>query len=187
MLSRSNSQAMRAASAAKDNAIVLVPVLGRVMTMNSTCIVVADAKRARFFSVEAGDPPRQQPKLVEGSVLVNLDVEGVRRNGAGHVKTEQVSNRQAGPVHPIVAHRERHGLELEGRFGREIASHAEKITGTWASGTVILIGAPRLLGLMRETLRAALRPGLELKELAKDYTELSAAELRDHLATLRLV
>lgn len=155
--------------------------------MNATCIVVADARRARFFSIEASDTPRHPLKLVEASVLVNPDVEGARRNGAGRVKTERLSNRQAGPAHPIAAQRERHRLELERRFGREIASHAEKITGAWASGVVVLIATPRLLGLMREGLRATLHSGIELKELAKDYTGLSAAELRDRLAIIRLV
>lgn len=155
--------------------------------LNTTCIVVADAKRARFFSIEASDAPRYPLKLVEGSVLLNPDVEGARRNGAGRVKTERVSNRQAGPVHPVGAQRERHRLELERRFGREIASQAERITGAWTSGAVVLIAAPRLLGLMREGLRNALHSGIELKELAKDYSGLSAAELRDRLAILRLV
>jgi protein required for attachment to host cells len=155
--------------------------------VNTTCIVVADAKRARFFSIEASDTARHPQKLVEGSVLVNPGVEGVCGNGAGPVKTERFSNRQAGPVHPIGAQRERHRLELERRFGREIASQARKITGAWASGAVVLIAAPRLLGLMREGLRDALHSGIELKELAKDYTSLSAAELRDRLAIIRLV
>lgn len=152
--------------------------------MNRTCIVVADAKRARFFSVEAGDSPRQQLKLVEGSALVNPDVEAVRRNGAGRVKTEQVSNRQAGPVHPIGAHRERHRLELERRFGREIAIRLADMTRGWKSGTVMLVAGPRLLGLMREGLRRSLKPAIKLKELAKDYTALSVDEIRDRLAGL---
>jgi protein required for attachment to host cells len=153
--------------------------------VDKTCIVVADSKHARFFLAGASDTPRRPLKLVEGAALFNPDIEAVRRNGAGRVKTERVSNRQAGPVHPIGAHRERHRLELERRFGREIASQAARITGAWTSGAVLLIAAPRLLGLVRETLRDALHPGIELKELAKDYTALSETELGDHLAFLR--
>ena len=155
--------------------------------MNRTCIVVADAKQARFFSVDASDVPRRPLNLAEGTVLFNPDVEAVRSDGAARVKTERISNRQAGPVHPIDARRERHRLELVRRFGREIASQAGKITGGWSSGTVILIAAPRLLGLMRDTVRDALHQGIQLKELAKDYTHLSAREIHEHLAEGRLI
>jgi hypothetical protein len=44
-----------------------------------------------------------------------------------------------------------------------------------------------MLGLLREPLRKELRPGVDLKELAKDYSHLSASELRDHLALNRLL
>ena len=44
-----------------------------------------------------------------------------------------------------------------------------------------------MLGLLREPVRAALHPGIELKELAKDYTNLPVAELHEHLALNRLI
>ena len=51
--------------------------------MNTVCIVVADAKYARFFSIEPGARPHDRTKLVQRSMLSNPDVEGVRRGGAG--------------------------------------------------------------------------------------------------------
>jgi protein required for attachment to host cells len=155
--------------------------------MNSTCIVVADAKYARFFSVEPGTGPGDRTKLVQRSMLFNPDVEAVRRGGAERVKTERVSNRQAGDVHPIEARRQQHRLELERRFGREIARQTSEIASSWRSGTVVLIADPRLLGLMREAVRDALKPAIELKELAKDYVGLSPDELHDHLARSNIV
>ena len=98
-----------------------------------------------------------------------------------------MTNRQAGDVHPVAARREHHRLELERRFAREIAQHAANLTRSWNGGTVVLVAEPRMLGLVREPLHRALRPGIELKELAKDYSHFTAAELRDHLVLNRLI
>lgn len=149
--------------------------------MTPTCIVVADARRARFFSVEPGDAPRHKITLVEHMDLVNPDIRALGESVAGRPRTETNTNRQAGPMHPIGAQRERHRLDLERRFGREIARQASELTSDWKEGTFMLIAEPRLLGLMRGHLREALSPALTLKELAKNYAQLSASELRDQL------
>lgn len=150
--------------------------------MNRTCIVVADAKIARFFRIEPSDSPRSKVKLVERHALENPGVEAVRKNGAGRVKTERVSNRQAGDVHPIEQRRQQHRLELDRRFGHDIARHTARIVKDWKEAAVVLVAEPRLLGLMREPLRKALHAGIDLKELAKDYTHFTPAELHDQLA-----
>ena len=155
--------------------------------MNETFIIVADAKRARFFAVEPSDAPRNRIKLVERVTLANTDVEGVRKGGAGRVKTERVSNRQAGDVHPIEGRRQQHRLELERRFGREITRQAVTLSRNWKGGTIVLIAEPRLLGLMREHLRDALEPAVELKELARNYAQLTPSELQEHLDLMRLM
>lgn len=149
--------------------------------MSRTCIVAADAKRARFFSVEESAAPRDRVILVEQATLVNPDIEGARANGAGRVKTERVSNRQAGDVHPIEPRRQQHRMELERRFGREIARQAGDLTASWSDGTVMLIAEPRMLGIVRAYLREALPNAITLKELAKDYAQLTASELREQL------
>lgn len=155
--------------------------------MNDTFIIVADAKRARFFAVELSDSPRSRLQLVERVTLANTDIEGVRKGGAGRVKTERISNRQAGDVHPIEGRRQQHRVELERRFGREITQQASKLSRAWNGGTIVLIAEPRMLGLIREHLRDALDPAIELKELAKNYAQLTAAELQKHLDLKRFV
>ncbi len=157
------------------------------MAAHNVCIIVAGASRARFFRVEPADSPRSRVKLVERSSLANPDAGGRDENTTGRVRTEAITNREAGPVHPIGAQRARHELELERRFSREIARQAAHMTGRWKSGTVVLIAEPRLLGLTREVLREALKPGIELKELAKDYAPLTAGEIHDRLVLNRLV
>jgi protein required for attachment to host cells len=155
--------------------------------MNTTCIVVADGGRARFFGVEPVESPRAKTRLVERAVLDNPDLRTREKSATGREHTETHTNRDAGPVHPVGAQRERHRLELERRFGHEIALKAAEIANRWDAGTVVLIADPRLLGLMREYMRDALKPAIELKELAKDFTKLTPEELHDHLARNSIV
>ena len=155
--------------------------------MNRTCIVVADAGTARFFGVEAVDSPRDGVRLVERATMTHPDLMTLGQSMTGRAHTETNANRQAGPMHPMVAQRERHRMELNRRFGNEIALQAAMITRGWKNGTVVLVAAPQLLGLIREDLRDALDPGIELKELAKDYVNLTPGELRDHLALNTLI
>lgn len=149
---------------------------------NDICLVVADAARARCFLLEESDAPRAPLKLVEQGALANPDLRSRGKSTTGRVRTETNTNRQAGPMHPIVAQRARHELELERRFARQVAERAAELVAGWPKGTVVLIADPRMLGLLRDPVRGALTPGIQLKELAKDYVHLSAAELHDHLA-----
>lgn len=155
--------------------------------MNRTCVVVADARLARFFGVEPVESPRVKARLVERLALANPDLRTLGASVTGRARTETNTNREAGPVHPMGAQRERHRVELEWRFGHEIARHAAAIARNWKEGRIVLIAEPQLLGLMREPLRNELPAGIELKELAKDYTQLSAAELRERLDLDRIV
>ena len=145
--------------------------------MNNICLIVADGSRARLFFVVPDDRPRRKLKLVEQAALVNAQTKTRGGSGAGRVKSERNTNRQAGPMHPIGAQRERHRLEHERRFGAEVVGRAIDLTADWDRGVMVLIAEPRLLGLMRERLRNALRDEIKLEELAKDYTGLSIAEL----------
>ena len=155
--------------------------------MKNTCLIVADGSRARLFVVVPADSPRRKLRLAERVTLVNQETRARGRNGAGRVKSERNTNRQAGPMHPIGAQRERHRLEHERRFGAEVVEHALKLTADWDRGVMVLIAEPRLLGLMRERLRSALRSEIKLEELAKDYSGLSTTELERVVVDQRLI
>ncbi len=152
------------------------------MQPTNACIIVADGGRGRLFAVVEDGSTQGRVSLVERESLVNPDYRAHGEDSPGRTKSERVTNRQAGDVHPIDARRDQHRLELERRFAREIAEHAAQFTRGWSHGSVVLVAEPRLLGLVREPLHRALNPAVELKELAKDYSHLTAAELRDHLA-----
>jgi protein required for attachment to host cells len=155
--------------------------------MNNTCLIVADRSRARLFVVVPDDSPRRKMRLSERVTLVNEEAKARGRDGAGGVKSERNTNRQAGPMHPIVAQRERHRLEHERRFGGEVVEHALRLTAAWEQGVMVLIAEPRLLGLMRERLRSALRSEIKLEELARDYAGLSTAELERMVTKQKLI
>lgn len=155
------------------------------MPAANACIIVADGRRARLFVAVAGGGAQPGAGLVERESLVNTDYRAHGADLPGRTKSERVMNRQAGDVHPIDARRDQHRLELERRFAREIAQHAAALTQSWPDGHVVLVAEPRMLGLLREPLHKALRPDIELKELAKDYSHFTAAELRDHLVSNR--
>lgn len=145
--------------------------------MNNTCLIIADGAGARLFFVVPSESPRRKLRLAQQATLVNAEMKARGRNGAGRVKSERNTNRQAGPMHPIGAQRERHRLDHERRFGAEVVECAVDLTADWDRGVMVLIAEPRLLGLMREHLRDALKSEIKLEELAKDYTGLSTAEL----------
>lgn len=157
------------------------------MQKTNACIVVADGGRARLFLAVADDAAQGRVNLVERECLVNSDYRAHGGDTPGRTKSEHVTNRQAGDVHPIDARRDQHRLELERRFAREIAQHLAQFTQGWNHGSVVLVAEPRLLGLVREPLHKALHRDIELKELAKDYSHLTAAELREHLALNRVI
>lgn len=156
--------------------------------MIKTCIVAADGGIARFYGIEEVESPRVKLVLVERTVLNHeTDLKVLGTSATGKVHTETNTNRGSGPVHPMGAQRERHRGELERRFGVEIVRQAAALTKGWDQGIVVLVAEPQLLGLMREPMRKALHRGIELKELAKDYTHLTATELLGHLALHNLV
>lgn len=149
--------------------------------MANTCVVVADGARARLFLVDTSD--EDNARLVETDDLVNSEYQARGRDVLPTARSTRNTGRQSGPMHPYAQRRMRHRLELERRFAQEVAGKVAGLTQLWNSGSVILIAEPRMLGLLREAERAILKHGVTIKELARDYTQLSAAELREHLVT----
>lgn len=147
--------------------------------MVDTCIVVADGARARLFLVDASEAGRVG--LTEMEDLVNPEYHAHGRQVLTTARSTRNTSRQSGPMHPYEQKRGRHRLELEKRFAQAVAGKAAGLTKSWSRGSVILIAEPRMLGLLREAGREALKRGVTVKELAKDYTQLTAAELREQL------
>lgn len=143
--------------------------------MNETIIIVADGGLARFYRLEPVEAPRMPVRLIETALLQHPDLKP--HSTTGRPPTETNTNRQAGPVHPMGAQRERHRLDHERHFAHDVAQGAVAATRGWKQGTVVLVAEPRMLGLLRGQLRGALHEGIALKELAKDYMQLEAPDL----------
>jgi protein required for attachment to host cells len=150
--------------------------------MDNICVVVADGRRARIFLLQESTAPRAPFRLAERGILSNMSLRARGRSVTGRPRTETNTNRQAGPVHPMGAQRERHRIELERRFATAIARRAAVLARNWATGSVVLIADPRMLGFLRGAVRSALKPAIRVKELAKDYARLTASRLQDRLA-----
>ncbi len=156
--------------------------------MDNICIIVADARIAKYYGVERIESPHAQLVLVDRAELTNeTDLKVLGQSITGKARTETNTNRGSGPVHPMGAQRERHRIELERRFGMGLVRQAVAFAGNWKEGTVLLIASPHLLGLVREPMRRALHPGIALKELAMDYTKLSPHELHKRLEAAGLL
>ena len=150
--------------------------------MENICVVIADARRARFFVVQESGAPRAPFQLAGRGTLSDMSLRARGRSVTGRVRTETNTNREAGPMHPMGAQRERHRVELERRFAGRIAGKAAALVRNWLTGSVVLVADPRMLGFLREAVRGALKPRIRVKELAKDYARLTASRLRNQLA-----
>src|SRR3970040_2099385 len=117
--------------------------------MDNTCVVVAGSGRARIFLLEESHAPRAPIRLIERGTLANASLRSRGRSVTGRVRAENNTNREAGPMHPMGAQRERHRIELERRFSVEIARKAAALARNWSTGSVVLVANPRLLGLLR--------------------------------------
>lgn len=142
------------------------------------CVVVADRTRARVFLVDTAEGGR--PRLTEQGDLTNTDYLA-RGTATPQTKTERNTDREAGPVHPQFEKRAQHRLELEHRFARAIAQRAAELVEGWQEGMVMLVAPAHMLGQLREVMRNTLPRQLTLKELAREYTGLTTAELARQL------
>lgn len=150
--------------------------------MDNTCVVVAGSGQARIFLLEESTAPRAPFRLTERGKLANADLRSRGRSVTGRVRTETNTNREAGPMHPMGAQRDRHRIELERRFSVEIARKAAALARNWSTGSIVLVADPRMLGFLRDAVRGQLKTGVHVKELAKDFANLTASSLQDHLA-----
>jgi protein required for attachment to host cells len=133
-----------------------------------------------MFVLEHDTELQDRLRLVEKIDLVNTDYTA-RGKQAPSVRSERNTSRQAGPVHPQDAERDRHRIELERRFAREIAGHALTMMKVRGAVKLVLAAEPRMLGLIRGPLRAAAGKRVTIREMARNHTHLTPSRLRQRL------
>ncbi|MCF7854842.1 MAG: host attachment protein [Candidatus Pacebacteria bacterium] len=157
--------------------------------MTDYFVVVADASRARFFTLQQADDPEYEsgPNLIEGDVLVNPENE--MDEGEVFAETKSGRNRSSvgGMAHGYDDHRAEHLGEFERRFAQRVAQESVQRAKRLGARSLIVASNGRMLGHLRRELQDLPLKGVTLSEYAKDVTKLAPQEVQKHLASRDLV
>lgn len=162
--------------------------------MPEYCVVVMNGARARFFTLEPSDAPTVEggPNLKEHTDLVNPDHETQQTalwsdNKSGRNRTSGGGTAAGGPAHGYDDHRTRHEDEFKRRFARAIAEEAARLVQSTKAENVVLAAQNRMLGILRPELDPLVKTGVQIHDVAKDLSKMSAHEIHQHLANDKLV
>lgn len=147
--------------------------------MSKYAIVVADALRARFFSLKDSLTPEVEssPRLVEKECLVNPE------------KAKPGSPRRGNPANgrAFEDHRERREVEEQRHFASLIVKESLKQTRREDAHSLILVADRKTLGFIRDSLVAIKTNGLTIHEWDRDLTGEAPAKIQDLLAKRKLL
>ncbi|MDX9739707.1 MAG: host attachment protein [Gammaproteobacteria bacterium] len=155
--------------------------------MNEYCVVVANASRARFFTLEEPKVPEvESARLIERDDLVDPEATLAGREAWSDTR----SGANAGPggalTHRYDDHRDAHDQERGRRFARRIAGAALDMVREQEGKCLVVVAGNRMLGHLRPELETP-AGGIEVREAAKDLTALGPRELLGHLVTAGLL
>ncbi|HVV83930.1 MAG TPA: host attachment protein [Kofleriaceae bacterium] len=154
--------------------------------MKSITIVVADASRARIFTLV---PELRAASPSAGLVERHDLVDPARRQRPGELLSESrpPSNRTpTGLGFAVDDHRDEYMRELDRRFAAEIFDQAMKVIDQTDSYRLVVVASPRMLGFLREQTEP-LRTRLDVEEAALDLTHEPTVRLHQHLVELGLL
>jgi len=158
--------------------------------ISSKCsVLIADATRARFLTLEPDQPPvpKSGPQLVEKKNLINPNFDIRGKDLWSDAKTGRGRAAGGGPVHGYDDHRNRHEDEFERRFARQIAEEAASFVQARRDEQLVVAAQKRMLGVLRPELKRCLKEQVQLRELPKDVTKLNPTELHMQLADHNLL
>lgn len=157
--------------------------------MSEYCVVVADAGRARLFTLEAARDPETEsgPRLVERKGFVNPEKSLPDHEVSSDAKSMRSRNPQGGSAHGYDDHRAAHELEVERRFAKQVAREAEILARAEQAGTVILAAQSHMTGHLRRELEGFAKAGLTLRELAASVSKLTPSDIQEHLVKAGLL
>jgi len=152
--------------------------------MNECWIIVADGARARFMALERRPdvPARAALRLTEGARLSNPAHRVAGRRAARKIKSGRDTGRGRIAPHGYTDRRELHESEVLRRFAVRIGRRAAELARSEDVPSIVVVADPRLLPLLRTALEPVARSGVRLRELARDYTWCSSAQLKRRLA-----
>jgi protein required for attachment to host cells len=153
--------------------------------MQNECgVIVADAARARFLTLQPAEQPEIEstPNLVERKDLVNPEADERGRDLWSETKTGLGRSPAGQQAHSYDDHREDHEAEFERRFARKIAEEAKAFMHTIQTKRLIVAAPKKFLGLLRPALTECLKQDVSIDELGKDLVKLNRVELHERLA-----
>ena len=140
--------------------------------MSAVQILVADAGRARFLSLEAPPETESRRRLVERDDLLNpegrltdSEVYSDSRPGLRHADV-------GGPGHGLDDHRSGHFAEVDRRFARRIAEEAVRRCRDEEARRLVVVAGPHMLGLLRDSLAPIEHLPVRVVEIPKDLSRL---------------
>ena len=147
--------------------------------MASDCVVIADAGRARFFTVAWPEDERFEggPRLREHEDWANPEGTMTGLELFTEVKSGRRQSPGGGPAHLTDDHRERHQREIDRRFAQKLARAIDEFVIKQRAKRLVLAADPRMLGTLREQLAKQLPSELELEELPEDLSWQAVAHI----------
>jgi len=151
--------------------------------MDGCWIIVADGARARFMTLEqrADAPARAALRLTESARLSNPAHRVAGRRAMRKIKSGRDSGRGRVAPHGYTDRRDLHENEVLRRFAVRIGRRAAQLARLEGASSMVVVADPRMLPLLRSALAPAVRAGVRLRELARDYTWCTAAQLKRQL------
>lgn len=153
--------------------------------MSEYCVVVADASRARFFTLEPSDVPQIEsgPRLVECHDLVNPEAVLQGRETWSDTRSGANTAPGGGPSHRYDDHRDRHQDEVARRFARMISDASAEMAKRERARYLVVAAANRMLGFLRESMTGPDGAnGVEIREIPKDLTPMSPDAIQQNLS-----
>ena len=156
--------------------------------MSDYCVVVLDAARARFFSVEPARRPRTEsgPRLLERTALLNPEEE--MRDDQLFSETRTGAHRSGtGPARRYDDHRSRHRAEFLRRFAARIVKEICRTADDLGARTVVLAASRSMLGALRACRNRAATHLRDWKELDRELTRQPPDAIQARLARAGLI
>jgi protein required for attachment to host cells len=148
--------------------------------MNATWIVSANASRARFFSqARPSDPLEEVSDMVNSAVRLRAAETELDRIGPTSATKSPHNVGAATPNKTYEPHQTpvEHETEL---FARSVAAFLLQAHQEGRFQALALVASPQFLGVLRKLLDPKLKSVVGL-ELNKDYTQFTAAQLREQI------
>ena len=140
--------------------------------MKQTWLVVADNSRARIFSTDSFTGPIEEiesivhteARLHEQNITSDLPGRGSGKGGTGHAYQDETAPKEQENIN----------------FAKQVAHELDSARKGNKFKQLILIASPGFLGNLRNQLNSQTQK-MACYELAKNLSQLSAAEIRSHL------